>query len=108
MAAEPHCNAKAAEAALEESFVTQYAALGRARNPISLRSDNCLVFTSRHYTRTVSQYGLKQEFIRPHTPQQNGMVERLIRTVIEQCLWLHNFQSLDEVRQTLRTWLKLQ
>ena len=52
------------------------------------------------------QYGLKQEFIRPHTPQQNGMVERLIRTVKEQCLWLHNFQTLDEARQTLRAWFK--
>lgn len=44
--------------------------------------------------------------IRPHTPQQNGMVERLIRTVKEQCLWLHNFQSLDEARQTLGAWFR--
>lgn len=57
-------------------------------------------------TWTVYQYGLKQAFIRPHTPQQNGMVERLILTVKEQCLWLHNFQSLDEARQTLRAWFK--
>ena len=77
-----------------------------AQDPITLRSDNGLVFTSRHYTRTVYQYGLKQEFIRPHAPQQNGMVERLIRTVKEQCLWLHNFQTLDEARQTLRAWFK--
>ncbi|EZQ20380.1 integrase [Halopseudomonas bauzanensis] len=34
------------------------------------------------------------------------MVERLIRTVKEQCLWLHNFQTLDEARQTLRAWFK--
>jgi len=43
--------------------------------PITLRSGNGLVFTSRFYTRTVHQYGLKQEFIRPYTPQKNGMVE---------------------------------
>uniref|UniRef100_UPI001C631407 integrase core domain-containing protein n=1 Tax=Nitrosospira multiformis TaxID=1231 RepID=UPI001C631407 len=30
-------------------------------------------------------YGLRQEFITPHCPQQNGMVERLIRTLKEQC-----------------------
>ena len=102
----PSGNAKAAEAALEEALITRYGTLGRAQDPITLRSDNGLVFTSRHYTRTVYQYGLKQEFIRPHTPQQNGMVERLIRTVKEQCLWLHNFQSLDEARQTLRAWFK--
>jgi len=28
--------------------------------------------------------------------------------VKEQCLWLHNFESLDEARQTLRAWFKLQ
>lgn len=33
-----------------------------------------LVFTSRHYTRLVRGYGLRQEFITPHCPQQNGMV----------------------------------
>ncbi|WXT22158.1 integrase core domain-containing protein (plasmid) [Salmonella enterica subsp. enterica serovar Infantis] len=102
----PSGNAKSAEAALEEALITRYGALGRAQDPITLRSDNGLVFTSRHYTRTVYQYGLKQEFIQPHTPQQNGMVERLIRTVKEQCLWLHHFKSLDEARQTLRAWFK--
>lgn len=102
----PSGNAKSAEAALEEALISRYGTLGKARDPITLRSDNGLVFTSKHYTRTVYQYGLKQEFIRPHTPQQNGMVERLIRTIKEQCLWLHNFQSLDEARQTLGAWFK--
>ncbi|GAA3970785.1 IS3 family transposase [Allohahella marinimesophila] len=97
-------NAATAEAALEEALIYRYGALGRAPDEITLRSDNGLVFTSRKFTKTVYQYGLKQEFIRPHTPQQNGMVERLIRTVKEQCLWLHNFQNLDEARQALRAW----
>jgi putative transposase len=97
-------NATAAEAALEEALIHRYGILGRVNSTISLRSDNGLVFTSKHYTKTVYEYGLKQEFIRPHTPQQNGMVERLIRTVKEQCLWLHNFKSLEEARMTLKSW----
>ncbi|WP_246039052.1 transposase [Peristeroidobacter soli] len=28
-----------------------------------------------------SHYGLRQEFITPHSPEQNGMVERVIRTL---------------------------
>ena len=70
----PTGNAKAAEAALEEALIARYGALGRAQDAIILRSDNGLVFTSKHFTKTVYQYGLKQEFIRPHTPQQNGMI----------------------------------
>ena len=94
-------NAKAAEAALEEALISRYGVLGRAQDDLTIRSDNGLVFCSRHYTQTVYRYGIKQEFIRPHTPQQNGMVERLIRSVKEQCLWLHNFASLEDARQAL-------
>lgn len=102
----PTGNAKAAEAALEEALIRRYGVLGRALDDLTIRSDNGLVFTSKQYTRTVYRYGIKQEFIRPHTPQQNGMVERLIRTVKEQCLWLHNFASLNEARQALRKWFE--
>jgi len=97
-------NAKAAEAALEEALISRYGVLGRARDDLTIRSDNGLVFCSRRFTQTVYRYGIKQEFIRPHTPQQNGMVERLIRSVKEQCLWLHNFDSLEEARQALKAW----
>lgn len=38
-------------------------------------------------------YGLKQEFITPHRPQRNGMVERLIRTLKEQCVHRHRFEN---------------
>ncbi|MFK7828748.1 MAG: integrase core domain-containing protein [Congregibacter sp.] len=36
-------------------------------------------------------------------PQHNGMVERLIRSVKQRCIWLHNFASLDEARIFLKT-----
>ena len=102
----PSGNAKTEEAALEEALISRYGSLGKAQDDIVLRSDNGLVFTSRRFTKTVYHYGLQQEFIQPHTPQQNGMVERLIRTVKEQCLWLHNFQSLEEAQQALRSWFR--
>lgn len=102
----PTGNARAAEAALEEALINRYGILGKAQDDLTIRSDNGLVFTSRRFTRTVYHYGIKQEFIRPHTPQQNGMVERLIRSVKEQCLWLHNFASLDEARKALGAWFR--
>jgi len=67
--------ASTAAAALEQALITRYGTLGRVPVPFLLRSDNGLVFTSRHYTRLVRSYGLQQEFITPHCPQQNGMVE---------------------------------
>ena len=35
-------------------------------------------------------YDLTQKFIQPYTLQQSGMVERLIRTIKERCIWMHN------------------
>jgi putative transposase len=77
--------------------------------PLTLRSDNGLVFTSKRFTVTVRRYGVKQEFIQPHTPQQNGipqgfpsvMIERLFRTMKEQCIWLRRFDSLDETKSVI-------
>lgn len=80
-------------AALEQALIARYGALGRAPVPFLLRSDNGQVFTSRHYTRLAKSYGLRQEFHTPHCPQQNGMVERVIRTLKEQCAHRHRFET---------------
>jgi putative transposase len=85
--------ASTAAAALEQALISRFGSLGRVVNPFLLRSDNGLVFTSRHYTSLVRGYGLKQEFITPHCPQQNGLVERVIRTLKEQCVHRHRFES---------------
>jgi len=67
--------ASTAAAALEQALITRFGTLGRVPAPFLLRSDNGLVFTSRRYTRLVRSYSLQQEFITPHCPQQNGMIE---------------------------------
>ncbi len=70
-----------------------------------LRSDNGLVFTSRNYTALVKSYGLQQEFITPYTPEQNGMVERVIRTLKEQCVHRHRFESLTHASRVIADWI---
>ncbi|SDL80024.1 integrase core domain-containing protein [Aliiruegeria lutimaris] len=70
-----------------------------------LRSDNGLVFTSRKYAALVRSYGLKQEFITPHCPQQNGMVERVIRTLKEQCVHRQRFDSIQHATRAIGDWI---
>jgi putative transposase len=98
--------ATTATAALEQALITRFGTLGRVPTPFLLRSDNGLVFTSRLYTRIVRGYGLRQEFITPHCPQQNGMVERLIRTVKEQCLHRHRFETQRHAARVLSDWIQ--
>ncbi|MCD9029644.1 integrase core domain-containing protein [Luteimonas sp. BDR2-5] len=51
-------------------------------------------------------YSLKQEFITPHCPQQNGMVERVIRTLKEQCAHRHRFESQQHASRVIGDWIQ--
>jgi putative transposase len=97
--------AKTAEAALEQALIARYGTLGRVARPFLLRSDNGLVFTSRSFTALVRSYGLKQEFITPHCPEQNGMVERVIRSLKEQCIHRQRFETLQHACRVISDWI---
>ncbi|MBN8412139.1 DDE-type integrase/transposase/recombinase [Halomonas litopenaei] len=77
-------------------MVHRFGVLGRIHQPLALRSDNGLVFSSRHYTATVKAYGPTQGLTTPSTPEQNGLVERFFRPVQEECIWQHRFESLGQ------------
>lgn len=97
--------ASTAASALEHALIARFGTLGRVPVPFLLRSDNGLVFTSRRYTALVRSYGLRQEFITPHCPQQNGMVERVIRTLKEQCAHRHRFETLQHASRVIGDWI---
>jgi putative transposase len=91
--------------ALEQALITRFGTLGRVPEPFLLRSDNGLVFTSRSYTKLVRNHGLRQEFITPHYAQQNGMIERVIRSLKEQCIRRHRFESLQHASRVVGDWI---
>ena len=82
----------------------RHSGAGSGALPVALGQG--LVFTSRHYTRLVRSYGLKQEFISPHCPQQNGMVERVIRTLKEQCVHRHRFETQQHAIRVISDWIQ--
>ena len=49
----------------------------------TLRSDNGGEYTSTEFAAFMAKEGIRHEFTIPHTPQQNGVAERLNRTLIE-------------------------
>jgi putative transposase len=98
--------AKEAERALEDACILRFGTLRpKGATPV-LRSDNGLIFQSRRFRRACRDYRLSQEFITPYTPEQNGMIERFFRSLKEECTWLHNFQSFDEAKRTISTWIR--
>ena len=70
-----------------------------------LRSDNGLIFQSRRFRAACRDYRLRQEFITPYTPEQNGIVERFFRSLKEECVWQRSFPSFVEARRAVRRWI---
>jgi putative transposase len=93
--------AKEAERALEEACISRFGTLRPEGQAPLLRSDNGLVFQRRPFRAACRDYRLRQEFITPYTPEQNGLVERFFRSLKEECAWQHNFSSLAEARYHL-------
>jgi putative transposase len=50
--------------------------------------------------------GLRQEFITAHCSQQNGMIERVIRTLKEQCVHRHPFETQQHPSRVIREWIR--
>lgn len=96
--------AKTAERALEKALIYRYGRL-KSTNGILLRHDNGLVFNSRLYRSTANLFGFRQEFITPYTPEENGLVERFIRSFKEECVWQFRFNSLEEARVIIGIWI---
>ncbi len=58
-----------------------------------LLTDNGSCFRARRYARYCRRLALKHIFTRPYRPQTNGKVERWIRTVLAEALYLEVFHS---------------
>lgn len=49
---------------------------------------------------------MKQEFITPYTPEQNGMIERWFKSLKMECIWMNNFNSLEEARRRIEDYIE--
>jgi putative transposase len=87
------CRAQEAVWALEDACLKRFGVLPRQDTGVMVRSDNGLVFASGLYRKLLLSYGLRQEFIHPHTPEQNGVVEAYHKTFKRECVWQHRFAN---------------
>jgi len=53
-----------------------------------------------------AELGIRQKFIKPHCPWQNGKVERLNRTLATEWAYRHPFDSSEERQAALAPWLE--
>jgi transposase-like protein len=99
-------DAEARHKAEKKDLLARFGTLRSAPLGMLLRHDNGRVFGSRQYRAVITDYGLKQEYITPYTPQQNGLCESFIKTFKEEFCWCNRFQSIEHARLKLRTWIR--
>ncbi|MDH4343175.1 MAG: IS3 family transposase, partial [Nitrospira sp.] len=96
--------AQEAERAVEAACLQRFGTLRPANAPV-LRSDNGLIFQSRRFRQACRDYRLQQEFSTPYTPERNGLIERSFRSLKDECVWQHTFQTFEEARRIIRDWV---
>jgi transposase InsO family protein len=67
-----------------------------------VRSDNGTEFKNSQIKGFLEDEGIKHEFSSPYTPQQNGVVERKNRTLLDMAMTM-----LDEYKTSDRFWAML-
>lgn len=91
-------------AAFLERAIEYFAARGITRIE-RLITDNAWAY--KWSLRNVcSDHGIRQKFIKPHCPWQNGKVERFNRTFATEWAYRRAYTSNTERRQALAPWLE--
>ena len=63
----------------------------------ALRSDNGGEYISKEFADFCAEKGIKREFTAPYTPAQNGVAERMNRTIQERIMSMLSQSSLPQL-----------
>ena len=73
---------------------------------LSLRHDWGPQYTAHQFQGELAWLGIRSTPSYVGEPECNGVAERFIRTLKEECLYLHDFQSLEEARQVIGAFIE--
>ena len=71
---------------------------------VELRTDHGPQYTGSDCATLVDEWGLSHTFAPVGRPTGNAVVERVIRTMKEEVVWLRDWESADELREALERW----
>jgi putative transposase len=91
--------------ALEQGVIRRYGSLTAAPEGLRLRHDNGSIFLARLFVGTAQQLAITQEFIPRYSPEYNGVIERFFRTLKQECVWLHHFESFEQAERVIVAWI---
>jgi putative transposase len=72
--------------------------------PQYIRCDNGPEFIAEKLSEWAKSKQVKLQHIQPGKPSQNGLIERLNRTLRTECLSLNWFNSMEELNENIQDW----
>lgn len=103
-----HCGVRATSGdwlrALEQGVKVRFP-YGVRSHCLQLMSDNGSQPTSRRFIEACSLLGIEQAFTSYNNPKGNADTERMIRTIKEELLWLHEWKTPHDVSTAVGQWI---
>ncbi|MBI2874936.1 MAG: DDE-type integrase/transposase/recombinase [Firmicutes bacterium] len=73
---------------------------------LKLRHDHGTQYMSRDFQAELAYLGIASSPAFVREPEGNGVAERFMRTLKEQCLYLHRFRNLEEARAVISKFIQ--
>jgi putative transposase len=92
-------------ASVEAKLVDAFGAPANVPEGVELRTDHGPQYTGADCDALCKQWNLDHTYAPVGRPTGNAVVERFIRTLKEELVWLRDWESADELRGAVATWL---
>lgn len=73
---------------------------------LGLRHDWAPQYTAHQFTAELRWLGIRSTPAYVAEPECNGIIERFMRTLKEECLYLHDFRTLEEARRIIGAFIE--
>ena len=90
--------------AIDTLLGAQFGTAGAVPEGLELGTDHGPQYTGQDCADLVARWGLVHTLAPVGRPTGNAVVERVIRTMKEECVWLQDWESAAELRAALTAW----
>ncbi len=92
-------------ASVETALVAAFGTPAAVPEGVELHSDHGPQYTGAGCAALVAHWDLTHTFAAVGRPTGNAVVERLIRPMKEEVVWVRDWESADELREALAAWM---
>ena len=85
--------------AVEKAFAIRFN--GTIPHNLVLRTDNGPQYISREFNKTLKILGIKHEYIKKHTPEENGDIESFHNSLKTDYIWVTDVETFEDGKKLM-------